>query len=221
MENRELNNTWYYFMSLERDLEATSRYIEPKGQEKVYSFEFSKIIILSCTEIETLMKRICFKINQQQCGNIGEYKSVILARFPKIVMAKVSVPRLGKVIRPFKNWNKQSLSWWGAYVNIKHNRESGFKEATYINATTSLAALYILILYLGELTNEQIRDANNDYIVSDYSYKHLVIAPSAKLPDFASAVTTRSKPKENVQTLYMQEEQPEKAKDGDIWLKTK
>ncbi|MDO4835336.1 MAG: hypothetical protein Q4B07_02615 [Clostridia bacterium] len=221
MEKSALNNTWYYFMSLERDLEATSRYIEPKGQEKVYSFEFSKIIILSCTEIETLMKRICFKINQQQCGNIGEYKSVILARFPKIVMTEVSVPRLEKVIRPFENWDNGPLSWWNVYVNIKHNRESSFNEASYINAATSLAALYILILYFGELTNEQIRDANNNYIVSDYSYKHLVIAPSAKLPDFASVVTTKSEPKENVQTLYMQEDQPEKAKDGDIWLQTK
>lgn len=47
-----INGIWNYYLSLEKDLDDTSRYIEPKGQENVFSFEFAKLLVLSCTELE-------------------------------------------------------------------------------------------------------------------------------------------------------------------------
>ena len=49
----QFTGIWNYFLSLENDLSNTSRYIEPSGQEEVHSFEFAKLIILSCTEAES------------------------------------------------------------------------------------------------------------------------------------------------------------------------
>ena len=42
-----INGIWNYYLSLEKDLDNTSRYIEPKGQENVFSFEFG----VSCTRL--------------------------------------------------------------------------------------------------------------------------------------------------------------------------
>ena len=58
----ELATSWNYFLSIERDLSETSRYIEPYGQENAYSFEFYKIIMLSCAEIESAFKKLCKKV---------------------------------------------------------------------------------------------------------------------------------------------------------------
>ena len=47
MDEKQLKNMWNYFLSLEQDLSNTSRFVEPQGQENVYSFEFAKILILA------------------------------------------------------------------------------------------------------------------------------------------------------------------------------
>ena len=44
----QLNNYSNYFDCLVNDLDKTSRYAEPMGQETVFSFEYYKIISLSC-----------------------------------------------------------------------------------------------------------------------------------------------------------------------------
>lgn len=54
-----MNEIWNYYLSLEKDLDNTSRYIEPKGQENVFSFEFAKPLVLSCTELESVLKLLC------------------------------------------------------------------------------------------------------------------------------------------------------------------
>lgn len=43
---------WNYFLVLEKDLEATTRYVEPHNQDNVYSIEFYKILVLAATECE-------------------------------------------------------------------------------------------------------------------------------------------------------------------------
>ena len=62
MDKKTLHGMWNYFLMLESDLDNTSRYIEPQGQENVYSFEFAKLLILACTEVESVFKAICFEI---------------------------------------------------------------------------------------------------------------------------------------------------------------
>ena len=185
MKKEELDGIWNYYLSLESDLSNTSRYIEPLGQEEVHSFEFAKLLILACTEIESVFKAICCTIEgHKKAGNMGEYKDAIYGKYPKITEAVVSVARLGRLIKPFEEWAQGRLSWWDAYQQVKHNRGNAFCLATYRNATYAIAALYILIFYLAKITNLEIMDNKNQYIYSGYAHAVLSCLPPENLPDF-------------------------------------
>lgn len=184
MESKELRNIWYYFLDLEKELADSSRYIEPEGQENVYSFEFRKIIILACTEIETAFKALCETIdNSKERGCMCDYKDIVLTRYPKIVNAEVYINRWHKTVKPFAGWDIGKLKWWSAHQHIKHDRGSNFIEATYENAAMALSALYILIFYL-YVSNGKNTPHGSEYIDSEYAPPNLVCAPSKKLPDF-------------------------------------
>lgn len=220
MTRTEIEHIWNYYLSLENDLSNTSRFIEPSGQENVYSFEFAKLIILSCTEIEAILKILCKEKSGKDCGNIGEYKREVLVHFPKIINAVVYVSRWWQEIRPFEGWDSGKLDWWEAYVAIKHNRGSNFTSATYKNAAYSLSALYLLILYLAKVFDTRISDANSSYIFSDYSSKYLINAPMKQLPDYdltdSSSTMDRT---ENTIRIFHQKDEPTDSHNGDIWFK--
>ena len=182
----KLQGIWNYYLSIENDLENTSRYVEPIGQESVHSFEFAKIIILSCTEIESVFKAICYEFTGEEKGNIGEYKRIILSKFPKIITAEVTINRLGRQICPFSGWENGNLAWWNSYTLVKHNRESCFSDASYINAVMALSALYILIFYLAEIRHIGFSDTRSMYIYSDYEHQILASNPPKRIPDYDS-----------------------------------
>lgn len=185
MNRTELHGMWNYFLMLESDLDNTSRFIEPAGQENTYSFEFAKLLILACTEVESVFKAICRETKGEEVeGSIATYKEVILGKYPKIVETAVNVKRLGYNIEPFKGWDTGRLEWWGSYQHVKHSRGHFFAEATYFNAVSALAALYILIFYLGKITNIEFDNYTSKYIDSDYAYGHIIAGPFKKLPDF-------------------------------------
>ena len=184
MNDIELKNIWNYYLTLEKDMLATSQYIEPKGQENVHSFEFAKIIILACTETEAVLKLLSRCVTGVEGGNIGEYKGVLLAAFPKIINAEVTIPRWGETIRPFEEWSNSRLDWWDAYAAIKHNRKNSFGSATYRNAVYALSALYIVIHYLAKINKLKLNSIQSTYIHSAYSGMVLATAPDKELPDF-------------------------------------
>ena len=166
-------------------MQNTSQYIEPSGQEQVYSFEFAKILILSCTEIESVFKIMCKEITGNiVSGDMGSYKKTIMSRYPKITKAEVNINRLGRNLCPFQEWESGKLSWWEAYQVVKHDRGARFSDATYINAVTALSALYILILYLAQITNIDFSNTPSSYISSQYENVYLLCSPSVNLPDF-------------------------------------
>ena len=218
-----INGIWNYYLSLEKDLDNTSRYIEPKGQENVFSFEFAKLLVLSCTELESVFKLMCYECSGEKKGNFGEYKETILSHYPKIVFSEVYISRWGEMIRPFYNWDKGKLAWWDAYSSVKHNREANFKEATYKNVVYALSALYISICYLSRISGVSFPDYASIYIQSDYVSHMLAGSPSKKLPDFDPSFTKLTKESlmnRSANMVYCQsEEPPEDSKDGDIWFK--
>jgi len=185
MTEQTLYNIWNYFLELEQDMKNTSRYIEPEGQENVHSFEFAKLIVLSCTEVESVFKLLCSEIDSSKGkGNISDYKATILGKYPKIVDATVSISRWGKDIKPFEDWSSGKLTWWDAYGSIKHNRGANFENATYLNSVYALSALYISILYLAKATNIDLDSGSSQYIYSQYTSQILCCALDKELPDF-------------------------------------
>lgn len=185
MTKKELIGIWNYYLSIEQELSNTSRYIEPEGQEEVHSFEFAKLLILSCTEIESVFKMICLSIKGTQVkGDISAYKENILEKFPKITEAEVTINRLGRNIRPFEGWDLKRLAWWDAYQVVKHNRGEYFAKATYLNAVTAISALYILILYLAKLNELTVYNFESKYIDSEYGLSYLICKNNQELPDY-------------------------------------
>ena len=181
----ELQNIWYYFLDLEKELSDSSRYIEPNGQENVFSFEFRKIIILACTECETAFKALCEIIDSEKDrGSIADYKKIILKKYPKIVEAEVVVKRWHKTIRPFSNWDNEKIFWWEVHQNVKHDRGAYFSKATYKNATYAMGGLYILILYLYRASGVYMTDLHSDYITSKYTPQFVNGRLECELPGF-------------------------------------
>ena len=183
--SKKIDSLWNFFLVLDDDMNNTSRYVDPIGNENVWSFEFLKVLLLSCTESESIFKLMCRKIDSSNsCGNIGDYKRIILGAFPKIVNATVTVKRLEREIKPFEGWDVGPLQWWDAYQLVKHNRDGNFQKATYMNAITVLSALYILILYLSKIDGEQIESSDVKCINSPYMIRYLVCEPNKNLPGF-------------------------------------
>lgn len=221
MTQIDLDSIWNYYLSIETDLASTSQFIEPRGQENVFSFEFFKILILSCTEVEAVFKDLCMEKTGKKGGNISEYKETILTHFPRIIYAKVYISRWGKAIFPFEGWDSGKLKWWDAYNAIKHNRNDNFHDATYQNAVYALSALYILILYLSKTTRLELNDTGSKYIFSEYTYKLFAGAPDRKLPDFETQKSKNLTERiDRTTRVYYGSDEPENPNNGDIWFKT-
>lgn len=179
MKNK-VQRMWNYFLAIEDDLKFTTRFVEPEGQEQVYSLEFTKILLLSCSEIEAVSKLIAVNNGFAEPGNIGQYKELILNKFPGITDAEVYARDIA--FKPFKDWQNGKLEWWEAYTDIKHSRVENYRKGNYINATYALGALYLLILYLDKDVEANIYSDQSSYIRSYYSKASLLHAPISKLP---------------------------------------
>lgn len=181
----QLNNYSNYFDCLVNDLENTARFAEPMGQEDVYSFEYYKIISLSCAEVETILKLICKEIDREKNPkNIKDYSKIVLGKYPKIIETEVSVSRISDTIKPFADWTVDKCTfWWDQHQDIKHSRHICFQKATYKNALYSLAGLYVLLLYLNKINNNDFNSHTN-YFYNVSVRQFLCCAAPGALPDF-------------------------------------
>ncbi len=67
MSENDFQELWNYYLILGDDLDNTSNFVEPKGQENTFSFEFDKLLtLLFCTEVESVLKLICKAINSNR-----------------------------------------------------------------------------------------------------------------------------------------------------------
>jgi len=147
---------WEYFLSLEADLEKCARYVDfSESNYETHSIEFAKIIMASCAEIDTIAKELSKIISPQtQVANIVQYAGLILVKYPKIIDAKISLPRYELEFQPWKGWSStDSPDWWRSYNKIKHERTSEFKQASLKNAINSVAGLLLFILYYNKEKN--------------------------------------------------------------------
>lgn len=185
MNEFEITNYKNYFKCLESDLFETARYAEPMGQEDVYSFEYFKIIMLACSEVETVLKLICKSIDARKSPrNIKEYAEIFLDKYPKIKEVEVSVSRICKTIKPFKDWSTEKcMKWWDEHQDIKHHRHKDFEKATYRNAMYSLAGLYVLLLYLIRINDVQL-DIDSNYFYNDSEGQPHYVSGPGRLLDF-------------------------------------
>ena len=142
---------WNYFLSLEEDLVRLSRYVEfSKANEKCYSIEIARILMAACSEIDVVAKQICKKLSDEtKATKINQYREEIKPVHTNIASFEVIVRKHGITLTPWDNWEKdETPDWWSSHNNVKHERNNHFDEGNLINALNSVAALYVLVLYL-------------------------------------------------------------------------
>lgn len=128
--------------------------IEPSSDNmNVYGNALRNIIILSCTEIDAMLRNI-MKSNgyEKKNDNYSTNDYIKLKEILKIddyVLSLNFFDSLGS-FSPFKEWNKQSpttsIQWYDAYNKIKHNRDHNFAHANLRNAINSVIAFAIILM---------------------------------------------------------------------------
>lgn len=134
-----------------RQLESILEVVEPsKRNLKVWGHAIRNVLMVACTEVEAQLSGV-LTANSYQAKRrstvdyvklkgplrLGEY-SVQMAHFPEA----------GR-FSPFASWNPQSptqsLAWYDAYNQVKHDREKNFSAARLDHTINAISACLILL----------------------------------------------------------------------------
>ena len=153
---------WRYFLALEREYVDAIRYVEPTAaQQSVYSFEFARLLLLLCSELDVVFKVACDKIDPVGgADSIGKYFTCLDAKY-NLASEVVRIDRYSTKVVPFENWSVLSPPvWWTAGNKVKHRRHEHFELATLGNALHALCGLFIgnLLVLHGQGTIDQVHD---------------------------------------------------------------
>lgn len=143
---------WNYFLTLEKDLELISRYIEFEEENFMcYSIELARLLMIASSEVEVVAKQLCKKINpDSKASKLKHCKKIIIESYPLIVSFQALIPKFGlNELTPWINWKESNgePDWFAAYNKVKHHRDKLYKEANLKNVINSVAGLFILLLY--------------------------------------------------------------------------
>jgi hypothetical protein len=214
MTKETANNEMFfkYFLVLDQDVFATSRYVEfSKNNFNTFSLEYLRLLVSICAEFEIVCKRLCASIKHEgdfERADMDYLTQTILDRFPKIAELEIGIPQLGENILPFKGWGQsykneegeklRSPSWWMDYNHVKHGRDQNFKKSNLKNVLHSLAGLYGILIYLyrNESKNGEIYFSDMPKTVF-YNYGNLFMpftgGAKCVLPDFPAAESSLKK----------------------------
>ena len=139
----------------------TIKYVSPsKTNEKTYSEEYAKIVLLCGSEIDSILKLIC-KIEKvkprNKDYNMNDYSDVIINKIKLDIETytpncMTTTNEKYMMITPFKTIKKGApyggLEWWKDYQSLKHDRVKNATVGNLKNAASLLIAHYILITHL-------------------------------------------------------------------------
>ena len=141
---------WEYFLAIEDDLLQASRYVEfSEANFNVYSLEFARLLLITCSEVDVIAKEFCRVLAPDDKNeDMADYQATILKYYPKFASHNLYVPRFSIGCTPWSEWNEgKKLSWWQAYNGVKHERSKNFEQATLNNVLDAVAGLFSLSLY--------------------------------------------------------------------------
>lgn len=175
---------WGYYLSIEKMLEKTRQYVSPSFNNKdTYSDEFAKIILLSCSEIDSLLKYLCKlkRINKNgKHYNMQDYAKLLkkinnIKDIGYCPFYNSSLKEEALVVYPFatleQEKNYANLVWWKDYQSIKHNRIENAELGNLHNAVSAIIAHYIILKYAMEyIDNKESRD----FVKNTYSSYYLI-----------------------------------------------
>ena len=159
MDRNELSrNHWKYYLMLEKHFVESIEYVElHEDNFNTFSNGYALLIQTIGAELDAVFKEYC-GFNTDDRETIADYAQYLLSNEPHIVNQIISVQEYDVEIQPFKNWDvnhpAQSLQWWKAFADIKHNRYNQLKQAKLENVLNILGALCLIeMMYLKKITN--------------------------------------------------------------------
>jgi hypothetical protein len=142
---------WHYFLALERDLIRTLDYVELHSDNAAsFSNEYAKLLLLVGSEVDVVAKQLCTTVpGAKKAKNIMAYQEVLTGAFPGIHDVEVSASRYSMVVKPWLSWGNVASAppWWGAYNDVKHERNLNYRAANQANVFEAFCGLLVLLMY--------------------------------------------------------------------------
>ena len=163
-----INIFWSRYMMIERDFIHLSEYVKiDERNYSTFSNEILKQILLFNVEFENLLHQMAMELGVES-GTMANYKTMLFntLHWDSIVNQKVKVLNTNIELEPYKEWSQigHGVFWWSAYGELKHDMIANYTKGNLKVLLYSLAALYILELYvvkyIGDKTED--RDVPND-----------------------------------------------------------
>lgn len=142
---------WNYFLAVETELLACARYVEfSHANYQSYSNEFSKLIVLAASEVDSIFNELCGLIDPSSgATKITDYRPILLRRFPLLPQCEVAIPRFQLTLQPWKNWTEEKRpEWWSkSYNKLKHQRHEYFSNATLEAVLNAVGAQFLALQF--------------------------------------------------------------------------
>jgi hypothetical protein len=152
IQTSKIEPHWSYLLSVERDLEELSRYVEfDQRNFETFGIEIARLLLACGAEVDIVCNQLCRKLNAaSSASSINAYRDELVASYPSLPAFEVVLPRFGLTLHPWDEWNRQRgvPQWWTAYNKTKHERHTEYHRANLKNALNAVAGLFIVVLYL-------------------------------------------------------------------------
>lgn len=187
MDIKDYSNRLNQLELLLDDLYDVFKVIAPCKENMVcFGHKIRNILILACTEIDSIMKKILVKNGIKSQRNFYTTNDYIKLNKPlHLNEYGLSLSRFEDLgdFNPFSNWNIQHpttlLSWYSDYNEVKHNRDTTFHLANLNNAIDSIMGLSIMI-------------------ISQYGYRNDLWREKA-----GKVIKVKAEPRWNIRELYI------------------
>jgi len=136
------------------DFRATIRYVAfIPDNHRTYSIEYLRLLLDTCSEIESLAKSLCEEHSRSQLrpnSNINDWRRIIVKHVPAFPSHDVRF-QFQFSLQPWADWGKTRASnpaWWSAYNSVKHERSRHFHQANQLNVISALCGMSVFARYL-------------------------------------------------------------------------
>lgn len=140
---------WNYYLVLEADLAALSRYVEfARENFNTYSMEMAHLLLTAASEVDVVIKQHCAQlVPNKTVKNICQYRKMLRPLNPALEKTKVFLPRFGLELIPWKNWKKDKTPcWWSDHTDVKHKRGDNYTKANLGNVLDAMGGLFLLLI---------------------------------------------------------------------------
>lgn len=131
---------------LEEKFIKTIDYVELDTKNyNTFSNEYASLLQTIGAELDLFFKVYC-NFDKSDKKNIADYAHEILSTYVDIKSQPITAYDIEFI--PFEDWNidkpAESLEWWKAFTDIKHNRSENMEKASQKNVLYILGALFLL-----------------------------------------------------------------------------